>query len=66
MKKKKNDKDISPKVREVIGSYKSITDPFGSYTGTPNDMRCMPRKTVDGKVFMKVDEGKPVQDVDDL
>lgn len=65
-KNRKKDALVPPRVRDAIKSYNSPTDPFGSYTGVPNDMRVMPRLTVDGKVYMKVEDGKPVQDVDDL
>lgn len=63
-KKDKNQKDF-PKTYDAINSYQSVADPLGSYTGLTKDLHVMPRKTVDGKIFMKV-EDLPVQDADDL
>ena len=65
MKKKDKLKDDFPKTYDAINSSQSGADPRGSYTGLTKDMHVMPRKTVDGKIFMKVDE-KPIQDADDL
>ena len=65
MKKKDKLKDDFPKTYDAINSYQSVADPLGSYTGLTKDMHVMPRKTGDGKIFMKIDE-KPIQDADDL
>ncbi len=65
MKKKKQSKDTFPKTKEVIRSYQSSADPLGSYTGLTTDLHPMPRKTVNGKTFKKI-EDLPVQDADDL
>ena len=65
MKKKDKIKNEFPKTYDAIDSYQSVADPLGSYTGLTKDMHVMPRKTVDGKIFMKVDD-LPVQDADDL
>ena len=50
---------------QAISAFHEGGDPLGQYTGTPALGPCMPRRRVEGKVFMKVDE-KPVQDADDL
>ena len=65
MKKKDKVQNEFPKTYDAIDSYQSVADPLGSYTGLTKDMHVMPRKTVDGKIFMKVDD-LPVQDADDL
>ena len=64
-KNKNKNKDDFPKTYDAIDSYQSSADPLGSYTGLTKDLHVMPRQTVDGKIFMKVDE-KPIQDADDL
>ena len=67
MKENKNRKHLPPRVNEALNAYRTPTDtdPFGSYTGIPEETPCMPRKTVDGKIYKKI-EDQPVQDVDDL
>ena len=65
MKKKDKSKNEFPKTYDAIDSYQSVADPLGSYTGLTKDLHVMPRKTVDGKIFMKVDD-LPIQDADDL
>ena len=65
MKKKKQNKEAFPKTKDAIRSYQSSADPLGSYTGLTTDLHPMPRKTVNGKIFMKI-EDMPVQDADDL
>ena len=62
----KKKKHTPERMREAVNSMKSNTDPLGSYTGVPTDTKCMPRKTVDGKIYMRVEDGMPVQDADDL
>lgn len=65
MKKKDINKGDFPKAHDAIEAYQSVADPLGSYTGLTKDLHVMPRKTVDGKIFMKL-EDLPVQDADDL
>jgi len=67
MKDKNNRKPQPPRVEQVlnVSTTPSPTDPLGSYTGIPNPEPCMPRKTVGGKIYLKIPE-KPTQDVDDL
>ncbi len=65
MKKKNKEQNNFPKTYDAMSSYQSSADPLGSYSGLTKDMHVMPRKTVDGKIFMKVDD-LPVQDADDL
>ncbi len=65
MEKKDINKGDFPKAHDAIDAYQSVADPLGSYTGLTKDVHIMPRKAVDGKIFMKVDE-RPIQDADDL
>lgn len=64
-KKKKAPAKIPPLPAQAISAYQESADPLGSYSGLTDDMRCMPRKKVEGKVFMHLPE-TPVQDQDDL
>ena len=65
MKKDKKSKAQS-KGERIATSYSSKADPHGSYSGVTPEMRVMPRKRIDGKVFMKLEDSRPVQDADDL
>ncbi len=69
MKKKNNKaekrKEDFPRASASVAAYQSVTDPLGSYSGLTTDMHPMPRKHVDGKIFMKL-EDIPTQDADDL
>ena len=51
---------------EAVKAYTGSPDPLGSYSGVTPEMRTMPRKRIDGKVFMKLEDTRPVQDADDL
>ncbi|MBQ7124850.1 MAG: hypothetical protein IJO00_00670 [Clostridia bacterium] len=66
----KKQKKNPPLPAQAISAYTEGADPLGSYTGITNDMprwgNCMPRRDVGGKIYMKLEEEKPVQDADDL
>lgn len=65
----KNKKDGLQLPNQAINAYQQGADPLGSYTGLTEDMvslgRSMPRRTADGKIYMRIKED-PVQDADDL
>ncbi len=77
MKDKKETKDKNKKKRggntplpnQAISAYRESADPLGSYTGLTEDLinpgRCMPRRDVGGKIYLRLND-KPVQDADDL
>lgn len=56
---------MPPRVVDTINAYRTAGDALGSYTGVVGHSLCMPRKVVDGKIYLKVEE-TPVQDQDDL
>jgi hypothetical protein len=67
MKKDKKEKNKGQnKAMDAVRAYTDRPDPLGSYSGVTPEMRCMPRKRIDGKVFMKLEDTRPVQDADDL
>lgn len=61
----KNSVTNSKKVDDTIKAYTKGRSPLGSYSGLTDAIPVMPRKRIDGKVFMHI-EDKPVQDADDL
>jgi hypothetical protein len=63
--KKRNPRDPMALPNQAISAFHESGDPLGQYTGTPDLGPCMPRRRIEGKIFMKVDE-KPIQDADDL
>lgn len=65
MKNKRKGQNTFPKTNEAMRAYQSVADPLGSYTGITDDLRAMPRKRIDGKVYMRL-EDIPQQDADDL
>lgn len=67
MKKDKNDKASknSSRVNAAVNEYAKGVSPLGSYTGLTEDMVVMPRRKIDGKIYMRV-ENPPKQDEDDL
>ena len=66
--KKKAPPSMPPLPAQAVSAYQESADPLGSYSGLTESGRCMPRKTVDGKIYLRVPEEKstPVQDADDL
>lgn len=68
-KKRRNSKNNQNLPNQAINAYTQSADPLGSYTGITDDMliqgKCMPRRDVGGKIYMRLEE-KPVQDADDL
>ena len=64
-KKKKAPPRNTPLPSQAISAYQESADPLGSYSGLTTDMRCMPRRKIDGKTYFHSPEA-PVQDQDDL
>ena len=67
MKNNKNDNAVknNSRVNAAVDAYKKVASPLGSYTGLTDDMVVMPRRKIDGKSYMRV-ENPPKQDEDEL
>lgn len=65
MKNKGKNKKEFKVLDDTMKEYVNCADPLGSYTGITDDMKAMPRKNVDGKIYKRLSE-LPIQDADDL